>query len=69
MSEEDMEHGRKNRKRFVTGSSEESSPAEGESTGPHSKDLYIARYRSGGVPLAPIQPPAPAMLNFATALF
>lgn len=64
-----MEHEHMAKKRYIASHGEKSSPAEGESTGPRSKDVYTTRYRSGRVPLVSIQPPVPAMLNFAAALF
>lgn len=44
-------------------------PIEGESTGPRAIDVCVRQYRSGRLPVVPIQPCDPAMLNFAAGLF
>lgn len=43
--------------------------AEGESIGPRAQDVYIARCRSGQVPLVPSHRQPSATLDFATGLF
>lgn len=42
---------------------------EGESIGPKSHDVFIARCRSGRIPLVPLPPQPVTMINFAEGLF